>query len=120
MGEGMISGVGGLSGRKRDGRIRTLGRGGSDTTALLLAMALEADEVVLVTNVRGILSADPNLVGNARVLSKIDMKTLIGIADTGTKFIHRKALRFKDPNINIRVISNPNGSLDSPETLVTV
>jgi len=109
--DGMIPVIGGFIGRTRDGRISTLGRGGSDTTALLLAMALEADEVVLVTNVRGILSADPNLVGNARVLPKIDMKTLIGIADTGTKFIHRKALRFKDPNINIRVISNTNGTV---------
>src|SRR5713101_6754318 len=117
--DGMIPVIGGFIGRTRDGRISTLGRGGSDTTALLLAMALEADEVVLVTIVRGILSADPNLVGNSRVLSKIDMKTLIGIADTGTKFIHRKALRFKDPNINIRVISNTNGKLDSQGTLVT-
>jgi len=102
-----------------DGRISTLGRGGSDTTALLLAMALEADEVVLVTNVPGILSADPALVRNARVLSRIDMKTLTGIANTGTKFIHRKALRFKDPKINIRVISSTNGRLDSQGTLVT-
>jgi aspartate kinase len=117
--DGMIPVIGGFIGRTRDGRISTLGRGGSDTTALLLAMALEADEVVLVTSVHGILSADPNLVENARVLPKIDMKTLIGIADTGTKFIHRKALRFKDPNINIRVISNTNGKLDSHGTVVT-
>jgi aspartate kinase len=117
--DGVIPVIGGFIGRTRDGRISTLGRGGSDTTALLLALGLEADEVVLVTNVPGILSADPNLVGNARVLPKIDMKTLIGIADTGTKFIHRKALRFKDPKINIRVISNTNGKLDSRGTLVT-
>ncbi len=117
--DGVIPVIGGFIGRTRDGRISTLGRGGSDTTALLLAMALEADEVVLVTNVRGILSADPNLVGSTRVLPKIDIKTLIGIADTGTKFIHRKALRFKDPSINIRVISNTNGKLDSQGTLVT-
>jgi aspartokinase len=74
---------------------------------------------VLVTSVRGILSGDPNLVENARVLPKIDMRTLTGIADTGTKFIHRKALQFKDPNINIRVISNTSGKLDSQGTLVT-
>jgi aspartate kinase len=117
--DGVIPVIGGFIGRTRDGRISTLGRGGSDTTALLLAGALEADEVVLVTNVRGILTADPNLVGNARVLPKIDMKTLIGIADTGTKFIHRKALRFKDPNINIRVISNTNGELDTEGTIIT-
>jgi aspartate kinase len=119
LGDGVIPVIGGFIGRTRDGRISTLGRGGSDTTALLLALALDADEVVLVTNVRGILSADPTLIQNARVLPKIDMKTLVGIADTGTKFIHRKALRFKDPKINIRVISNTNGKLDSPGTLVT-
>ena len=119
LGDGVIPVIGGFIGRTTDGRISTLGRGGSDTTALLLAMALEADEVVLVTNVPGILSADPALVRNAQVLPRIDMKTLTGIADTGTKFIHRKALRFKDPNINIRVISNTNGRLDSLGTLVT-
>ena len=117
--DGIVPVIGGFIGRTRDGRISTLGRGGSDTTALLSAMALEADEVVLVTNVNGILTADPALVRNARVLSRIDMKTLTGIADTGTKFIHRKALRFKDPNINIRVISNSSGRLDSKGTLVT-
>ena len=117
--DGVIPVIGGFIGRTGDGRISTLGRGGSDTTALLLAMALEADEVVLVTNVSGVLTADPNLVGNARVLPKIGMKTLVGIADTGTKFIHRKALRFKDPKIDIRVISNTNGKLDSQGSLIT-
>ena len=119
LGEGVIPVIGGFIGRTLDGRISTLGRGGSDTTALLLAMALEADEVVLVTNVTGILTADPNLVGSARVLREIRMKELIGIADTGTKFIHRKALRFKDSKINIRVIANTNGKLDSQGTLIT-
>lgn len=119
LGDGVVPVIGGFIGRTRDGRVSTLGRGGSDTTALLLAMALEADEVVLVTNVPGILSADPALVRNARVLSRIDMKTLTGIAGTGTKFIHRKALQFKDPKINIRVISNSSGRLDSRGTLVT-
>jgi aspartate kinase len=117
--DGVVPVIGGFIGRTTDGRISTLGRGGSDTTALLLAMALEADEVVLVTNVPGILSADPALVRNARVLTRIDMKTLTGIADTGTKFIHRKALQFKDPSINIRVISNTTGKLDARGTLVT-
>jgi aspartate kinase len=119
LGDGVVPVIGGFIGRTRDGRVSTLGRGGSDTTALLLAMALEADEVVLVTNVPGILTADPALVRNARVLPRIDMRTLTGIADTGTKFIHRKALRFKVPHINIRVISNTNEKLDSQGTLVT-
>ena len=117
--DGIIPVVGGFIGRTRDGRISTLGRGGSDTTALLLATALEADEVVLVTSAQGILTGDPNLIGNAHVLRSIDMKALVGIADSGTKFIHRKALRYKDPAINIRVISSAAGRLDAKGTQIT-
>src|SRR5207249_12276104 len=102
--DGIIPVIGGFIGRTRDGRITTLGRGGSDTTALLLATALGANEVVLVTSARGILTGDPDMISNAQVLRTIDMKALVGIADTGTKFVHRKALRYKDPAINIRVI----------------
>ncbi len=117
--DGIVPVIGGFIGRTRDGRISTLGRGGSDTTALLLATALGADEVVLVTSTPGILTGDPKLVSNPRVLKTISMKSLIGIADSGTKFIHRKALRYKDPNINIRVIPNRAGRLDAQGTQIT-
>src|SRR5713101_1587752 len=117
--DGMIPVIGGFIGRTRDGRISTLGRGGSDTTALLLATALGADEVILVTSAPGILTGDPNLISNAHVLRTIDMKALIGIADSGTKFIHRKALRYKDPEINIRVIPSAAGRLDARGTRIT-
>ncbi len=66
LGEGIVPVVGGFIGRTRDGRISTLGRGGSDTTALLLAKALGADEVVLVTDATGIMSGDPRLVREPR------------------------------------------------------
>src|SRR5207245_11102852 len=89
------------------------------TTALLVATALGAEQVVLVTSAPGILPADPNLISNARVLRSIDMKALIGIADSGTKFIHRKALRYKDPAINIRVIPSAAGRLDAQGTQIT-
>jgi aspartate kinase len=117
--DGIIPVIGGFIGRTRDGRISTLGRGGSDTTALLLATALGADEVVLVTSAPGILTGDPSLISNAHVLKTIDMKALIGIADSGTKFIHRKALRYKDPAINIRVIPSAAGRLDAQGTQIT-
>ena len=117
--DGIIPVIGGFIGRTRDGRISTLGRGGSDTTALLLATALEADEVILVTSAPGILTGDPNLISNAHVLRTIDMKALIGIADAGTKFIHQKALRYKDPQIDIRVIPSIAGRLDAKGTRIT-
>jgi len=119
VGDGIIPVIGGFIGRTRDGRISTLGRGGSDTTALLLATALGADEVVLVTSASGILTGDPNLIDNAQVLRSIDMKALIEIADSGTKFIHRKALRYKDPEINIRVVPGTAGRLDARGTQIT-
>jgi len=117
--QGMIPVIGGFIGRTRDGRVSTLGRGGSDTTALLLALGLEADEVILVTSANGILSANPSLVRNVRTIRKIDMKALIGIADAGTKFIHRRALRFKHEKIGIRVISNTIGDLTTEGTVIT-
>jgi len=117
--DGIIPVIGGFIGRTRDGRITTLGRGGSDTTAFLLATALEADEVVLATSARGILTGDPDLISNAQVLRTIDMKALVGIADSGTKFVHRKALRYKDPAINIRVIPSAAGRLDAQGTEIT-
>ena len=117
--DGIVPVIGGFIGRTRDGRISTLGRGGSDTTALLIATALGGDEVVLVTSAPGILTGDPDIVGGAHVLRTIEMKTLIGIADSGTKFIHRKALRYKDPAINIRVVPNAAGRLDAHGTQIT-
>ena len=119
LGEGIVPVVGGFIGRTREGRVSTLGRGGSDTTALLLARALGADEVVLVTNANGIMSGDPKLVRRPRLLKKIDIGTLQGLADSGTKFIHRKALKFKDPNINIRVVSHTQGDLRALGTVIT-
>jgi len=117
--EGVVPVIAGFIGRTRDGRISTLGRGGSDTTALLLAKALEAEEVVLVTNARGIMSGDPKIVKDARLLKTIDIRSLVGIADSGTKFIHRKALRYKDPSINIRVVSHNSSNLRSQGTIIT-
>lgn len=116
---GTIPVIAGFVGRSTDGKISTIGRGGSDTTAFILARAIGADEVVLVTDADGILSADPRYVPNARKLDRIDVSTLIGLADSGTKFIHRKALRYKDPDIPVRVISNRKDDLEADGTLIT-
>ena len=119
LGEGIVPVIGGFIGRTKDGRVSTLGRGGSDTTALLLAKALGAGEVVMVTNATGIMSGDPRLITSPRLLKRIDIRSLVGIADSGTKFIHRKALKFKDPQIDIRVVPRTAGDLRSPGTAIT-
>lgn len=116
---GTIPVIAGFVGRSTGGRISTIGRGGSDTTAFIIAKAIGADEVVLVTDADGILTADPKIIPDARKLPRIDVGTLIGLADSGTKFIHRKALKYKDPDIPVRVINHRNDDLDADGTIIT-
>jgi aspartate kinase len=117
--KGIVPVIAGFVGRTLDGKITTIGRGGSDATAFILAKALAANELVLVTNAEGIMSADPKVIQNPKRLGKIDVHMLVGMADSGTKFIHRKALRYKDPSINARVINHAHGDLNAEGTLVT-
>jgi len=116
--KGVIPVIAGFVGRTPDERITTLGRGGSDTTAFILAKALGADELILVTDAEGIMSADPKIVSKPERLQYIDVDTLVGLADSGTKFIHRKALRYKDPSVKVRVISHASGDLNTEGTLI--
>jgi aspartate kinase len=116
---GTVPVIAGFVGRSTCGRVSTIGRGGSDTTAFIIAKAIGADEVVLVTEADGILTADPKLIPNAHKLDRIDVRTLIGLADSGTKFIHRKALRYKDPDIPVRVINHNKDDLEADGTIIT-
>jgi len=116
--KGVIPVIAGFIGRTPDERITTLGRGGSDTTAFILAKALGADELILVTDAEGIMSADPKIISKPERLPDIDVDTLVGIADSGTKFIHRKALRYKDSSVKVRVISHTHGNLNAKGTLI--
>ena len=115
---GVIPVIAGFVGRTHNKKITTLGRGGSDTTAFILAKALGADELILVTDAEGIMSADPKVINKPERLPKIDVNTLVGLADSGTKFIHRKALRYKDAGIKVRVVSHINEDLNSGGTLI--
>ena len=119
MEKGVIPVVAGFLGKTTDGKITTLGRGGSDTTAFVLAEALGADEIVLVTDADGIMSGDPKIVSTPERLKEIDVNTLVGLADSGAKFIHSKALKYKPKNINIRVINHAHGSLAQEGTVIT-
>jgi len=116
--KGTVPVIAGFVGRTPDDRTTTLGRGGSDTTAFILAEALEADELILVTDAEGIMSADPKIISKPEKLQDIDVNTLVGLADSGTKFIHRKALRYKNPSVKVRVISHIHGDLNTDGTLV--
>ena len=116
--KGVIPVIAGFVGRTPDEKITTLGRGGSDTTAFILAKALGADELIMVTDAEGIMSADPKIISKPERLPNIDVNTLVGLADSGTKFIHRKALRYKDSSVKVRVISHTHGDLNAKGTLI--
>ena len=119
MDKGVIPVVAGFLGKTKDGKVTTLGRGGSDTTAFILAEALDADEIVLVTDADGIMSGDPKIVQNPQRLTEIDVNTLVGLADSGAKFIHSKALKYKPKGINVRVINHAHGNLSEDGTVIT-
>jgi aspartate kinase len=116
--KGVIVVVPGFVGKTEDGETTTMGRGGSDITALIMAQALATDQVILVTDVQGIMTADPKIIKNPQKLEAISIDTLIGLADSGTKFIRKKALKYKTPEIDIKVVSNAFGDLDSGGTII--
>jgi aspartate kinase len=116
--QNVIPVIPGFIGKTINGEITTIGRGGSDATAFILAKYLGAKEVILVTNVEGIMTADPKLVGSSKRLAEIDVDTLAGLADSGTKFIHKKALKYKDEKIDVKVISHTHGRLDVEGTVI--
>ena len=116
---GTIPVIAGFVGKTKDGKITTLGRGGSDTTAFILAQGINADQVVLVTDADGIMSSDPKIIANPQRLKEINVNTLVGLADSGAKFIHSKALKYKPKDIDVKVISNAHGDLSREGTLIT-
>jgi aspartate kinase len=117
--KGTVPVIAGFVGRTSDKKITTLGRGGSDTTAFILAEALNADEVALVTDANGIMSGDPKIVTNPETLPEIGVSTLVGLADSGAKFIHSKALKYKPQSIPVKVINHAHGDLSQNGTLIT-
>ncbi len=117
--EGTIPVIAGFVGKTKDGKITTLGRGGSDTTAFILAQGINASQIVLVTDADGIMSGDPKIIATPKLLSTIDVTTLVGLADSGAKFIHSKALKYKPKDIDVKVISNAHGDLSRAGTIIT-
>jgi aspartate kinase len=116
--KGIVPVIAGFVGRTTDGKVTTLGRGGSDTTAFILAKALKADEMILVTDANGIMTADPKIIPNPKRIPEIDVNALVALADSGAKFIHTKALKYKHSSINVRVINQAVGDLNQEGTLI--
>lgn len=115
--EGKIVVVTGFQGVTKDGEITTLGRGGSDTTAAALGVALDAVYVDIYTDVEGIMTADPRIVKGARAMEMVTYDEICQLAHEGAKVVHPRAVEIvMQKNIPLRVKCT---FTDAPGTLVT-
>lgn len=116
--EGYIVIVAGFQGVNEKGDITTLGRGGSDTTAVALAAALKADECQIYTDVEGVYTTDPRILPEARLLEQISFEEMLELSSLGAKVLQIRSVELAcKHNLPIRVISTFS---DYPGTLVTV
>jgi len=103
--------VAGFLAEDRAGSVTTLGRGGSDTTAVMLGNYMDADEVVIVTDVEGVMTGDPRVVEGARNVGKISVDELRNLSFRGAEVIAPSALNYKGPDLGVRVVHYQHGDL---------
>lgn len=112
----IVAGFQGISG---NGNITTLGRGGSDTTAVALAAALEADECQIFTDVEGVYTSDPRMVPDARLLKALTFEEMLELSSLGARILQIRAVEFASKyNVPLRVLSSfveGDGTLILPE-----
>ena len=109
----------GFLGKDPNGKVTTMGRGGSDITAVLLARCILADEIVLVKQTSGVMSADPKIVSDAKPLSNLEIHEMFDLAQGGAKIIKPAALKYKLPNQLLRVVDFNSGSLGNDGTEIS-
>ena len=115
--KGRIVVVAGFQGVTASGAITTLGRGGSDTTAVALAAALKADECRIYTDVDGVYTTDPRVEPKARRLDKITFEEMLEMASLGSKILQIRSVEFAGKyNVPLRVLST---FIDGEGTLIT-
>jgi aspartate kinase len=104
---GEIAVVAGFQGVTSDGQITTLGRGGSDTTAVALAAYLQAERCDIYTDVEGVYTADPRYVQGAKKLENLSYDEMFSLASSGAKVLHPHAVKFaQEYRVNLRVLSS--------------
>ena len=114
--EGVVPVITGFQGMNESGDITTLGRGGSDTTGVALAAALDADECQIYTDVDGIFTTDPRVYDKARLLKEVSFEEMLELSSSGAKVLQLRAVEYASKfNLPIRVLSSFN---DGEGTLV--
>lgn len=115
--KGRVVVVAGFQGVDEEGNITTLGRGGSDTTAVAMAAALKADECQIYTDVDGVYTTDPRIVPEARRLERITVEEMLELASLGAKVLQIRSVEFAGKyRVPLRVLSSFE---EGPGTLIT-
>lgn len=115
---GVVPVVAGFQGVNSQGEITTLGRGGSDTSAVALAAALQADECEICTDVEGVYTTDPRIVDGARRLKQITFEEMLELASLGSKVLHPRSVEFAGRyRVPLRVLST---FVEGAGTLITL
>jgi len=115
--QGRIVVIAGFQGVNESGDITTLGRGGSDTTAVAIAAALRADECQIYTDVDGVYTTDPHLISEARLIPQISFEEMLEMSSLGAKVLQMRSVELASKhNMPIRVLSSFS---DGSGTLVT-
>ncbi len=109
--DGVVPVITGFLAENIDGEITTLGRGGSDTTAVMLGKYMDADEVVIVTDVEGVMTGDPHVVEGARNVARITVDELRNLSFRGAEVVAPSALSYKDNGLDVRVVHYQHGDL---------
>lgn len=113
---GQVAVIPGFQGVMADGRISTLGRGGSDTSAVAVAAAVKADRCDIYTDVDGVYTTDPRIVSRARKLGKVTYEEMLELASVGSKVLQTRsvALAMKE-KVRVQVLSSFDEPGDNPE-----
>ena len=108
---GFVPVVSGFVAEDHAGNVTTLGRGGSDTTAVMLGNYVEADEVVIITDVEGVMTGDPGVVEGARNVGEITVDELRNLSFRGAEVVAPSALSYKTGGMDVRVAHYQHGDL---------
>ena len=109
--DGVVPIITGFLAEDHDGNVTTLGRGGSDTTAVMLGNYMNADEVVIVTDVEGVMTGDPRVVEGARNVGRITVDELRNLSFRGAEVVAPSALSYKHEGLDVRVVHYQHGDL---------
>ncbi|MBQ2652594.1 MAG: aspartate kinase [Methanobrevibacter sp.] len=114
--QGIIPVICGFLGKGKNDEVTTLGRGGSDITAFLIANCLDAEEIIIISDVDGVMSSDPIQIEKAKLLNVISVEELRNLSTKGVRLIHPHALKYKTQDLKAKIINCSHKDLNAKGT----